>query len=236
MQGNNAGFILSINLSVSVSVSVSVCLSVRLLSVCLSVCCLSVCLHNHLFLIPQVHLATPTVLHGFIPWLLQILLTYWSSFCWMDFCLIWSNFLLAWEGVSRVMTFYFVEGTRALSQYKDLLSGMGIPMLKMSWDRLFFNMGIPILVRRHLYIETAQTIVLVSQTSKVDSPHRWGCNGMFCDIKENLSKTVNWLVPLYCHWCKIEKNGLSNPPFHLVARLFIISSQVLGAALRYHPE
>ena len=33
----------------------------------------------------------------------------------------------------------------------------GIPMLKIrrSWDRLFFNMGIPILVRRHLYIEMA---------------------------------------------------------------------------------
>ena len=32
-----------------------------------------------------------------------------------------------------------------------------IPMLKIrwSWDRLIFNMGIPILVRRHLYIETA---------------------------------------------------------------------------------
>ena len=33
---------------------------------------------------------------------------------------------------------------------------MGIPMLKIrrSRDRLIFNMGIPILVRRHLYIET----------------------------------------------------------------------------------
>ena len=34
---------------------------------------------------------------------------------------------------------------------------MGIPMLKIrrSWDRLIFNMGIPVLVWRHLYIETA---------------------------------------------------------------------------------
>ena len=34
---------------------------------------------------------------------------------------------------------------------------MGIPMLKIrrSWDRLIFNMVIPILVRRHLYIEMA---------------------------------------------------------------------------------
>ena len=34
---------------------------------------------------------------------------------------------------------------------------MGIPMLMIRWsqDRLIFNMGSPILVRRHLYIETA---------------------------------------------------------------------------------
>ena len=35
--------------------------------------------------------------------------------------------------------------------------GIGIPMLKTrrSRDRLIYNMGIPLLVRRHLYIETA---------------------------------------------------------------------------------
>ena len=35
--------------------------------------------------------------------------------------------------------------------------GMGIPTLKIRWlpDHLIFNMGIHILVRRHLYIETA---------------------------------------------------------------------------------
>ena len=40
----------------------------------------------------------------------------------------------------------------ALSQYKDHLFRYAIPMLKIrrSWDRLIFNMGIPILVRRHL--------------------------------------------------------------------------------------
>ena len=34
---------------------------------------------------------------------------------------------------------------------------MVIPMLKMrrSWERIIFNMGIPILVRRHIYIEMA---------------------------------------------------------------------------------
>ena len=38
---------------------------------------------------------------------------------------------------------------------KTVFPGMGIPMLKIrrSWYRLIFNMGIPILVRRHLDIE-----------------------------------------------------------------------------------
>ena len=45
---------------------------------------------------------------------------------------------------------------------KTVFSGMMIPMLKIrrSWDRLIFNMGIPILVRRHLYIETASRFIV----------------------------------------------------------------------------
>ena len=48
-------------------------------------------------------------------------------------------------------------GAIGVCQYKDSFPGMGIPMLKIrwSWDHLIFNMGIPIPVRRHLYIETA---------------------------------------------------------------------------------
>ena len=44
----------------------------------------------------------------------------------------------------------------ALSQYKDS-PGMRIPMLKIrqSQNHLIFNTGIPMLVRRHLYIGTA---------------------------------------------------------------------------------
>ena len=42
-------------------------------------------------------------------------------------------------------------GDRAPSQYKDRLS----QVWEFLRDRLIFNMGIPILVRRHLYIETA---------------------------------------------------------------------------------
>ena len=43
---------------------------------------------------------------------------------------------------------------------KTVFPSMGIPTLKIRWsrDRLIFNIGIPILVRRHLYIETAPWI------------------------------------------------------------------------------
>ena len=49
---------------------------------------------------------------------------------------------------------------------------MGIPMWKIrrSWDRLIFNMGIPILVRRHLYIETSRRIGLCSRLRVVVFP------------------------------------------------------------------
>ena len=60
--------------------------------------------------------------------------------------------------------FLFSQQLQTLKENQDLVSiqrpsfsCMGIPMLKIrrSRDRLIFNMGIPILVRRHLYIETA---------------------------------------------------------------------------------
>ena len=53
------------------------------------------------------------------------------------------------------------------SQYKYLFPVMGIPMLKIkrSQDRLIFNMGIPILVRRYLYIETPPPPLVSNQWS-----------------------------------------------------------------------
>ena len=47
--------------------------------------------------------------------------------------------------------------------------GIGIPMLKIrrSLDRLIFNMGIPILVRRHLYTKTAPWLLPSQRTSDV---------------------------------------------------------------------
>ena len=53
-----------------------------------------------------------------------------------------------------------------VSIWKPSFPGMEIPMLKIrrSWDRLIFNMGIPILVRRYLYIETGPR-------SQLDTPY-----------------------------------------------------------------
>ena len=52
---------------------------------------------------------------------------------------------------------------------KTVFPGYGIPMLKIrrSQDRLIFNMGIPILVRRHLYIDTAPWIQSVPGETNV---------------------------------------------------------------------
>ena len=49
------------------------------------------------------------------------------------------------------------ETSRARFNIKTVFLGMGIPMLKIrrSQDHLIFNMGMPILVRQHLYIEMA---------------------------------------------------------------------------------
>ena len=53
---------------------------------------------------------------------------------------------------------------------KTIFPGMGIPMFKIRWsrDHLIFNMGIPILVRRHLYIETAPRSPVHMETVNID--------------------------------------------------------------------
>ena len=53
---------------------------------------------------------------------------------------------------------------------------MGIPMLKIgrSQDRLIFNMGIRILVRRHLYIETAPRVQIQRASKRAhEEKERW---------------------------------------------------------------
>ena len=67
-----------------------------------------------------------------------------------------------------------VTFTWALSQYKNGLSRYGIPMLKIrrSQDRLIFNMGIPIPVRRHIYIETPRRVQCHRKSSRHALPKR----------------------------------------------------------------
>ena len=55
--------------------------------------------------------------------------------------------------ISNIPTENFLSS--ACLNIKMMFAGIGLPMLKRRWlqDHLIFNMGIPILVRQHLYIE-----------------------------------------------------------------------------------
>ena len=62
--------------------------------------------------------------------------------------------LLSWD-IPPQSDLKCLKTSRAPSQYKDRLSQVWITILKIKWsrDRLIFNTGILILVRRHLYID-----------------------------------------------------------------------------------
>ena len=80
---------------------------------------------------------------------------------------------------------------------KTTFPGMGIPMLKItrSWDRLIFNMGIPILVRWHLYIEMGY---------KCSTWTPIWIHGIFCKAEVFLMGP-QWIFHIYSHflydWC-----------------------------------
>ena len=63
---------------------------------------------------------------------------------------------------------YIAKSPRATSQYKEGLSryGISIKKIRRSWDRLIFIMGVPILVRRHLYIKTVPGSVSVDHAGQ----------------------------------------------------------------------
>ena len=64
-----------------------------------------------------------------------------------------------WLVASDQRTSLLIKESRAPSQYKDRLSKNKIPLkIRRSWDHLIFIMGIPILLRQYLYIETAPHI------------------------------------------------------------------------------
>ena len=77
----------------------------------------------------------------------------------------WSNSYSVWKGSGPVHKWFMswavnlqvhVRYQGSVSILRPSFPGKGIPILKIRWlrEHLIFNMGIPILVRRHLYIET----------------------------------------------------------------------------------
>ena len=84
---------------------------------------------------------------------------------------------------------------------KTVFPRYGIPMLKIrwSWDRLIFEMGIPILARRHLYIEMApQACSLFTHWTN------WGRNKMSAILQLPFSNEFSWInmyeFRLRIHW------------------------------------
>ena len=100
----------------------------------------------------------------------------------------------------------------AVSIKRCRLTCIGIPTLKIrrSCDRLIFNMGIPILVRRHLYIETApRSPQPLAHTSFVWTTNHlyWGRN---MSRVESFKETNTWgdmkiLYFTYTNGCKSHK-------------------------------
>ena len=81
--------------------------------------------------------------------------------------------MLAGTSMTVVCRGWLLEDWARLSIKTVFPRGMGIPMLmiRRSPDRLIFNMGIPILIRRHFYIETAPWLMTFGQISISDLHH-----------------------------------------------------------------
>ena len=79
---------------------------------------------------------------------------------------------------------------------KTVFPGIGIPTLKIwrSWAHLSFNMGIPILVRQHLYIETAPdagpVLIFISPVDSTLWHVKWNNIG-YCYTKPN---STDWRI------------------------------------------
>ena len=122
--------------------------------------------------------------------------------------------------------------TWALFQYKDNLStGMGIPMLKVrqSGDHLIFNMGTPILVRRHIYIETAPTMRTKDRqydnfvaTGGIVSCHY---DNLLCHQAWQICQTDDLLFSMQClalnHWTCLQVLYTLNKAFVIEALVCI---------------
>ena len=75
----------------------------------------------------------------------------------------WLRYIISPHAYRNFLAFLHLQSfcnepeSRALSQHKDCLLRNRIPIMKIRWsyDSIIYIMGIPILVRCHLYIETA---------------------------------------------------------------------------------
>ena len=87
----------------------------------------------------------------------------------------WTGFSKRMNGPLNIYCIYLLKNLRLgpgpNRNMKTVFLGMWIPMLKIrrSDDRLIFNMRIPLLVRRHLYIETptADCVSVVCQANVI---------------------------------------------------------------------
>ena len=86
---------------------------------------------------------------------------------------------------------YLIEGPGPCFNIKTVFSGMGIPvlMIRRSLDHLIFNMGIPILLRRHLYIETTHWDLFYNRTQ----------------LEHSIFVILQWQ---YCMWSKLGSSSV----------------------------
>ena len=73
----------------------------------------------------------------------------------------WS-LLMPWRLLHICMHHSLSVGDGHQGRLKTVFPGIGIPVIKIrqSWDRLIFIMGIPVLVRRYLNVQTASTLLI----------------------------------------------------------------------------
>ena len=121
---------------------------------------------------------------------------------------------------------------------KTVFPVMGIPMLKIrrSHDRLISNMGIPILVRQHLYIEMAIYITRFAEGKMHQYQLMWQIYGTAREDPYHDSMTAVWQLLL----CRIYIIHLQDIPnlhftwymwlkqwmFNVLQMLFFISSNL----------
>ena len=111
------------------------------------------------------------------------------------------------NGTSATKSFHAdMVDTKPRQTLRPSFPGMGIPMLKirLSRDSLIFNMGIPILVRKHLYIETAPWIL--TSPGKLQQ-YYWLCKTgkLFAWLRINLNNLLHFKVKW---WYQTHIDGL----------------------------